>query len=110
MKINTFEPFDLSLKEIEVPNINSDISILCEFALSFNGYKYVGGLVELGGENGLWDKIVPLLNNNELDKVSVEDIRACLFWVQRNDRWHQDYSNVDKYLFFIEKLREKLNI
>lgn len=93
---------------MKLPNNDATLDELIDFALSFNGYDYAGGLVELGGENGLWDKVIPLLNEDKLDDVSVEDIRACLFWLQRSDRYHQNSSPIEEYQGFVEKLRKKL--
>jgi hypothetical protein len=97
----------------DLPSEDADINELWYFALSFNGYQYAkcdgeDGLEALGGEDGLWDRTVTLLNEGRLDKVSIEDLRACLFWQQRCDRYHGSEANLEDYKCFVDQMREKL--
>lgn len=88
----------------DIPDINASLEEMCAYALSFNGYHYIGGgPSELAD---LWDRVIPLLNDDRLDQVSLEDIRACLFWQQRADRYHQDYD-IEGYRGLIKAIRDK---
>lgn len=74
--LKTFNPPFSDREEIELPELNSDWGTIAEFALSFNGYKYVnGGPIELGK---LWDRVV-----ENPDIATMEELRACLFAFQR---------------------------
>jgi len=116
MKIATFKPVFNEDKEIEVPEMDADLDTLCLFALSFNGYEYAGGLVELAGnEQSLWDKTINKMNAGNKDEVSIEDLRACMFWEQRGARYHSQLESdsaydIETFKWFLQEIRAKLNI
>lgn len=96
-------------KEIEVPNIEASDEELSEFALSFNGYKFLDG----GPEkiSIVHAKTVTLIQNDKdwLSKVSIEDLRCGLFWQQRGDRWHEDFQR-EEYIMWVKLIKEKLSL
>jgi hypothetical protein len=69
-----------------IPPIDSDWETIAAYALTFNGYKFAGGgplelsylcdLVSLDPEN-----------------ATVEQLRACLFFIQRSGRFCGDEGN-----------------
>lgn len=67
---------------INIPCTNANWETIAQFALTFNGYKFAGGLEKLGE---LWDKIVANPENASLD-----ELRACLFFLQRAGRFCGD--------------------
>jgi hypothetical protein len=93
---------------MKLRDYNSSIDEIIDFSLSFNGYHYINGGPEKLAD--LWDKVIPLLNSGSLDQVSLEDIRACLFWLQRADRWTGSEYDKDEYIWFIEKIRIKMGL
>ena len=115
MKLKTLRPSFIETDEVEVPEVDADLETLIDFALSFNGYEYAGGLVELAGdENSLWDRTVNKLNAGKGDEVSIDDLRACLFWVQRGQRYDAINSSIqldaEEYRPFVREIRKKLSI
>ena len=71
--------------KIEIPDINSDWETIAKFALTFNGYKFAGGMTELGL---VWDKMAP-----DPENASLDELRACLFLIQRAGRFLGDEGN-----------------
>lgn len=58
-------------------------SDITEYALSFNGYNFVnGGPLEL---SHLYDKVA-----NDPENASVDELKACLFFIQRAVRYSGD--------------------
>jgi hypothetical protein len=73
---------------IDIPAPNSDWETIAEFARSFNGYQFVkGGPVEL---SSLWDRIA-----EDPNKASMDELQACLFFLQRAGRFCGDEGSVD---------------
>jgi hypothetical protein len=77
---------------LQLPNSNASLRELCDFAISFPGYKYAGGnVLELAA---LYERVQNLIctdyviDHSKLHLVSVNDLRACLFWDQRAARWN----------------------
>lgn len=115
MNLKTLKPF-YKADEIKVPGLNADWDELMEFALSFNGYEYAGGMVELAGnEECLWDRAINAMNVGNKDRVSVDDLRACMFWEQRGARYHSQLEgdaayDIENFRWFVKEIREKLGI
>ena len=66
-----------------IPAINSDWETIAAFAITFNGYEFVGGgPKEL---SNLCDKV-----SLAPEKASMEELRACLFLSQRAGRFCGD--------------------
>ena len=85
-------------KKLEIPDINANWDIIAEFALTFNGYHFAGSLTKL---SLLWDKVAANPNN-----ASLNELRACLFFLQRAGRFCGDEgSNYD-----LEEARELLKL
>lgn len=107
--------FPTNGRKIELPEQNcQDLSALCEFALSFNGYKFtLGGPCEL---SSLWDSVferfdaiqADYISAESLEKVSIEELRCCLFFQQRGDRWNQDYGSTEDYNIWVNLIRRKM--
>jgi hypothetical protein len=68
---------------MNILDIDSNWETIAQFALSFNGYKFVkGGPVEL---DALWAKTVL-----DPDNATIDELRACLFLLQRAGRFCGD--------------------
>ncbi len=96
------------MKYINLPTSNASDYEISEFALSFNGYKYIEFLIE----NNKLPSYIPeeIIRSNSvvlitsyigegqlIEEASNEEIRTTLFMTQRAGRWHgfEDYDFVE---------------
>lgn len=105
----TLPCFPLNDKQINIPSSNcEDRKQLIDFALSFNAYQYIDG-----GTNAVSDlyKRVKelLLNHDGIEDVSLEDLRCCLFWRQRANRWNY-INDIEEYQYWVNLIRKKCNL
>lgn len=66
----------------QIPDINSSWGTIATFALTFNGYVFAGGFTQL---SDLCNKVA--LNP---ENASLDELRACLFFLQRASRFCGD--------------------
>jgi len=110
--ILTLEVYDsngLTEETFTLPNFNN-LNDLINIAKSFNGYWYCGGLIEL---RELYNSVNKLIINNNLDKVSLLDLRACLFYLFRSVRNNvQEFGDSaydqEEMIKFVELIKVKL--
>jgi hypothetical protein len=102
MKLYYFPPKD---KQIEIPKPNcQERKELVEFALSFNGYQYVNSGVT--GLSELYRQVKEKLRDGDLSAVTMEELRCCLFWKQRANRWN-DIEDIHEYQYWVDLIRRK---
>lgn len=88
---------------MNIPDTNSNWETIARYALTFNGYHFVnGGPVELAL---LWDKV-----SADWENATVDELRACLFFVQRSGRFCGDEgssADLEEARSILELLRAK---
>jgi hypothetical protein len=89
---------DEKKENVTIPDVNSDWGTIAAFALTFNGYNYInGGPLEL---SYFCDSIV----NAGMNNASLDELRACLFFLQRVGRFCGDEGSD----YDLEEARELL--
>lgn len=119
----------------EIPSPDAPESEVWRYALSFKGYQWVFDKYKNcefknfvhpdqyksldnmipGWENGEGEPSAVLLisfvgSGRDVKDVSIEELRAVLFFEQRGNRWHQDWpsESLEYARDLIEAIREKL--
>lgn len=83
---------DLRIRDL--PDISASYREIHEFALCFDGYEWAGGFDHLAAlGNRVRDQYVE--HRKLEDGLTLDQLRGCLFFEQRRDRWNDEFGEPD---------------
>jgi ADP-ribosyl-[dinitrogen reductase] hydrolase len=97
---------DYSMNPHDVPSADADFERIWQYALTFNGYEYLGE-----DQCGTFANAVSeqFHHTSELpDTLTLEELRACLFFEQRRYKWTWPHND-DRQLVLVRALMKSIH-
>ena len=104
--MTTEQPAENSSELVAVPSEDAELSVIHNFALSFDGYSNNGDEVT-GFDNcaAIANRAQQMWLENKVLPESLHDLRTCLFFEQRRHHWDGP-TGIDFERAMVRKIRE----